>query len=615
MRDARQDKLSGSTAGSYNILTSMKIPSLIREQKSSAALTEARTGPSLSPLTTGIVAAALVVIIFAIYSAALNFQFILDDHQFLSDPRLQSSGHVWEYFTSYVWAQVASGPSSFYRPLFVLWLRLNFILSGASSWGWHLLSTAKHLFVAVLLGLLVWKLLRDRIAALIAGTLFALHPAQTESVAWVTVPDPLMSAALLGSLLLYFTYTEHVSADNLPLVGKFQKKSRKQARSKATGKSYAAWAVASAAACLAALMAKETAIVLPALLFAMALVPGFSKAEPLRKADRNEAASRANRKRRAFRSRLVSALLQTLPFLGVAAVYLLLRVNALKGQLSPPTQNLSWSTLLLSWPATLWFYVKVLLWPVRSYAFADPTLADTFSLRGVLLPGLAVCCAAAFLVAACIWAWRRARRDLPAQEATGVARGLLLGSLLLVLPILLTLNLNALNPGDFLHGRYTYLPLTGLMLLLATGWHLAKKGRIALASAVGLVAVAFSVLTVEQESMWKDDLTVFTIAHRNAPHNGPVALDLANAHVQVALALDEAGRCDEAMPIFELVIHQYPQDWFAWAGRGECLFKLNDLPRAEQSLRRASELSHEPRVKEQWQELRARMGLPSEPLD
>jgi tetratricopeptide (TPR) repeat protein len=186
---------------------------------------------------------------------------------------------------------------------------------------------------------------------------------------------------------------------------------------------------------------------------------------------------------------------------------------------------------------------------------------------------------------------------------------------MLVLPILPALNLNALNPGDFLHGRYTYLPLAGLMLLLATGSHLAEKRRMVILSAAGVVAVAFGVLTVKQESMWKDDLAVFTVAHQYAPHNGPVAQNLANAHVQAALALDEAGRCDEAMPIFEQVIQQYPQDWFAWAGRGECLFKLHDLASAEQSLRRASELSREPRVIEQWQELRASMGLPSAPLD
>ena len=51
-------------------------------------------------------------------------------------------------------------------------------------------------------------------------------------------------------------------------------------------------------------------------------------------------------------------------------------------------------------------------------------------------------------------------------------RAVVLGALILVLPILLALNLNSLNPGDFLHGRYTYLPLTGLMILLATLWHL-----------------------------------------------------------------------------------------------------------------------------------------------
>jgi hypothetical protein len=604
--------MSGSTAGSYNILTRMKIASLIREQKSSAALTQARAGPPLSRLAACIVAATLVAIVFAVYSPAANFQFVLDDHRFLGDPRLQSSGHVWEYFTSYVWAQLPGGPSSFYRPVFALWLRLNFVFAGASSWGWHLLSIAKHVSVSILLGLLVWKLLRDRVAALLAGTLFALHPAQTESVAWVTVPDPLMSAAILGSLLLYLTYTEHMSAENQPPVGKSQKKFPKRARKKSTDNLSTAWIIASAALYLVALMAKETAIVLPAMIFAMALITGFRPAEPFHKAGRNEAAPR---KRTEFRIRLVSAFRQTLPYLAVTAVYLLLRVNALKGHLSPSTQHLPWTTVLLSWPAVLWFYGKVLFWPVRSYAFADPILADTFSLRGVLLPGLGVGCATAFVVAACIWAWRKARHDLPDREATGVGRALLLGVLMLVLPILPALNLNALNPGDFLHGRYTYLPLAGLMLLPATGSHLAKKRRMVILSAAGAVAVAFGVFTAKQESMWKDDLTVFTIAHQYAPRNGPVAQNLANAHVQAALALDEAGRCAQAMPIFEQVIQQYPQDWFAWAGRGECLFKLHDLAGAEQSLRRASELSHAPRVIEQWQELRASMGLPSAPLD
>jgi tetratricopeptide (TPR) repeat protein len=84
-----------------------------------------------------------------------------------------------------------------------------------------------------------------------------------------------------------------------------------------------------------------------------------------------------------------------------------------------------------------------------------------------------------------------------------------------------------------------------------------------------------------------------------------------SAQVQVALGLDESDRCNEAMPIFEQAIQQYPQDWFAWAGRGECFFKLNNLPAAEESLHRASELAHEPRVTEAWQQLRARMGLNS----
>lgn len=585
----------------------MKTPRLIREQRPSAALTQTVTGQSLSPLTAGIAAAVLVAGIFALYWPSLDFQFILDDHRFLSDPRLQSSGHVAEYFASYVWAQVAGGPLSFYRPVFVLWLRLNVILSGSSPWGWHLLSISKHASVAVLLGLLVWKLLRDRVAALLAAALFALHPAQTESVSWVTVPDPLMSTAVLGSLLLYLSYAEYLSADTRFSAARLKKKSRKPP-SKLAGKSSTAWIVASSAACLVALMTKETALVLPFVLFVLALIVPFDQN---RNNDGRKEAPSGNGT--AFRIRLAAAVRQTLPFLGATVFYLLLRVSALHGQFSPPTQHLPWKTVLLSAPATLWFYGKVLFWPVRSRAFADPTLADTFSLRGVLLPALGVGCALAILTGACFWTWRRTR-NLPDQEALRIKHAFLLGAMILLLPILLALNLNALNPGDFLHGRYTYLPLTGLMLLLATGYHLAEKAHIALLSAAAVVAAAFCVLTVQQESAWKDDLTVFTVAHENAPHNAPVAQHLADTHVQVALALDEEGRCDQAMPIFDQVIQEYSNDWFAWAGRGECFFKLGDLPSAEQALRRASELSHEPRVIEQWQELRARMGLPPAPL-
>jgi Flp pilus assembly protein TadD len=66
--------------------------------------------------------------------------------------------------------------------------------------------------------------------------------------------------------------------------------------------------------------------------------------------------------------------------------------------------------------------------------------------------------------------------------------------------------------------------------------------------------------------------------------------------------------------VFKQAIQQYPDEWQAWAGLGICLVHLNNLPEAEQAFRRAPELAHEPRVKEMWQEVRARMkGLTSTP--
>ena len=568
----------------------MKLVLPTRRQNLAIGSPSAEVPDLLSPRTFFILALCVVAVVFGVYSPALAFQFVLDDHRYTSDPRIQYSGHVWEYFANYTWAQFIGGPPSFYRPLFILWLRINFILSATSPWGWHFRAITTHVTVSLLLGLLVWRLLRDHVAALVAATLFALHPAQTESVGWVSVPDPLMSACILGAALLYLRH-----ATGFRGIKDRGTKSRRTARSKeSTPTGAAAWMISSASVCFAALLVKETAMVLPALILALALLmPRGEKGD----AD--------------FGVRLVRAFRQTLPFLCVTVFYVLMRLNALGGKLGSRTQHLPFRIVLLSWPATLWFYAKVLLWPVRSHAFADPTLADGFSLGGVLLPCLGVVGAVAVLTTAVFWAWRKAQRELRDQEAVGVEYALLMGTLLLVLPLLPALHLNALNPGDFLHGRYTYLPSAGLMLLVATGWHLAGKNRIPLLCAGGLLAVVFAVLVVSQVGQWKDDLTVFTIAHALAPHNAPVAQHLADAHVQSALLLADDGRCDEAMPVFEQVSHEYPQDWYAWAGLGICFVQVNNLTKAEESLHRAAELSHDSRVMQQWQELRANMGLPN----
>ena len=273
----------------------------------------------LSPRTFIVVALCLGAVVFALYNRALEFQFVLDDRRFTGDPRIQSPGYAWDYFAKYVWSQFTGGPASFYRPLFILWLRINFILSAESPWGWHLLSITKHVAVTALLGLLALRLLRDRVAALVAATLFALHPAQTESVAWVTVPDPLMSMGVLGAVLLYLKWIV-----GRPSSQAHERKSRKATRTKKATQPRAVWIIASAAAYFAALLAKETAIVLPALIFALVLL--MLRGE---KGDSD------------FGRRLVLAFRQTILFLCVTVLYLLMRLNAFGGKLGSLTQHLS----------------------------------------------------------------------------------------------------------------------------------------------------------------------------------------------------------------------------------------------------------------------------------
>ena len=553
----------------------------------------AQMGPrQLSTRTLLAIAFCCLILLFVVYGQSLHFQFILDAHRFTADRRIQESGHIWDYFASFVWAQFHGGPPSFYRPVFLLWMRINFLLSGLSPWGWHLLSITKHALVAALLGVLAWKLLRDSMATLLAATLFALHPAQTESVSWVTVPDPLMSAGMLIALLCYFRCLE-------PAPVKQHGRAKKSRKAAPTPDKDAKWFALSVLAYFAALLAKETAIVFPAVIFALSLASTRVKATGANRLKTDPGSA----------SRWAQALAQTAPFLLVTGLYLLMRLSAFAGKLAAATQQLPWTTVILSWPSILWFYVKVMFWPGKPHSFADPILVSRFSIGDVLVPLLGLALAAGILAAGLRWILKSAETGLDEQPAARVESALVVGTLLLTLPLLPALNLNALNPGDFLHGRYTYLPLAGVTLLVAAGWRMVKRQRMVLLCAACALAVGLSVLTFEQEKQWNDDASVFAVAHELAPKNVPVARNLADTQVLAGLRLHEEGRCGEAKPIFEQVTRDFPEDWYAWAGLGDCYVELNDLVRGEDSLHRAVELSHDPGLTEHWQELRLRMGL------
>jgi len=188
-----------------------------------------------------------------------------------------------------------------------------------SPWGWHLLSLLRHIAVAALLGLLVWILLRDRAAVLLAAGLFALHPSHTESVAWVTVPDPLMSLAILISVILFLIY---LSNDSL-LDAKVERAAGGYSRKKkpVTPTRPILWFLGSAVACLTALLLKETAVMVPAILLVVAVFMS----------DSLTAESVATH--RSFRHRLLQGLRLIVPFVCVTLVYFLMRFHALGGKL------------------------------------------------------------------------------------------------------------------------------------------------------------------------------------------------------------------------------------------------------------------------------------------
>jgi hypothetical protein len=479
-------------------------------------------------------AAAICILTFLAYVGTLRFQFVHDDRgQIVRNPAVHSWHAVLTYFTSHVWAAVApTFLGNDYRPLFLLWLRINDAMFGRQAAGWHFTTVVAHVVATYGVFLLAHRILGDWPAALFSGLLFGLHPVHIEGVAWISgVPEPLMTGLLIPAFLCWV-------------------------RSRETGGGRKLWLGASLALYALAMLIKETAIVLPLILFSSQWLDFPRPLEP---------------RPRGYLQKPLRVLKVLIPSIALTAVYLLVRIVALKG-FSHPAAQIGWRTVVLTWPSLLVFYAKLLLWPAGLRPFygleyvLHPTLGNTIFPTLVLL-----------LIAGGLWKW--ASRSRPVALVVPW----------LVFPLLPILDVQVFGNGNFAHNRYVYLPSVGFVMLAAVALRKIKLGKPLFGAfpsfeallVLGLVILMGCAIQVEGR-YYASDAAFYSFAYSQMASPDPViGMDYANT-------LAEQGDSNRAAEIYRKLIQAHPDMWNAYFNFGYMCYQSGELDSAGLYLSRAA---------------------------
>ena len=264
-----------------------------------------------------LIVAIAILLCFIVFANTIAGDFVYDDRSQIVDNRfIQQDVHIVRALSSPVWAFANQDiKGNYWRPTFTAWLILNFRLFGFHPAGWHLTNILLHALTAFLLYGLLRRLQLERALAAAVTFIFAVHPVQVESVAWISgSPNMLFAAPLLGSLWLVIDAVERSSM--------------------------ARWAI-SLGLYVIALLAKEPAVIFPVLVYGAVL--WFCGGSLLQKVKHGK------------------AVLAALPFALLAGVFLIVRMQLL-GHF-----QLNWNigplVLLATLPSLLFFYLRQVFLP------------------------------------------------------------------------------------------------------------------------------------------------------------------------------------------------------------------------------------------------------------
>ncbi len=145
-----------------------------------------------------LLAVALVIAVFLAYQPAWQGGFIWDDDAHVTRPELRSCQGLW-----LIWSEPVVTLQ--YYPLLHTAFWIEHKLWGDATLGYHLVNLALHALSALLVAVILRRLAIP--GAFLAAAIFALHPVQVESVAWITEQKNTLSAAFyLGAMLTYLRF-------------------------------------------------------------------------------------------------------------------------------------------------------------------------------------------------------------------------------------------------------------------------------------------------------------------------------------------------------------------------------------------------------------------------
>jgi tetratricopeptide (TPR) repeat protein len=423
------------------------------------------------------------------------------------------------------------------RPVVNLSYALDTALWGPRAVGYHVTSVLLHAVNVVMVFWVAflasgdarrlpaapsWTDLSSTAIGFATSALFAVHPMMTQAVGYIASRSEVAYTTFF--LLAFLTGTRWMRAGGRR------------------------WWIACVGLWILAMLAKETAAMLPLVLIAY---------------DRLMLDGAPAERRRRWRA-LELPMLAIMAVAGGVRLAVLMRVEY-GGQAAP---DLRFALIALD---AFWRYLLLFFVPQGQSVFHEvPVIRGLLSTRAVLgAGGLAALLAAA-------WALRRVHALLS------------IGIVWFVLLLVPSGVLATFGRGEAMAEHRAYLPAAGLFLAWGCAfgalWARAARSRMVAALAAAVFLVSLSALTVLRNVVWDNPVLLAQEATVRSPGHWVPRMLLGEA-------LRQNGRCAEAVGEYRVVAAARPQDPFAYGQLARCLIVTGRLAEAEPVLRRVRDLN------------------------